>query len=161
MPAVQSDGAATGDRAGPGPGGGLVSVVYVSTAVRPFGRRELLSLLRDARARNAAAGITGMLLYRSGNFIQALEGPPAAVDALLGRIARDGRHAGMILVLRRTVATREFAGWSMGFDDLSRHDLAGEPGFSDFLRRVEAGKASDADSGIAMALLRRFARNNR
>lgn len=70
----------------------LVAAVYVSSAVAPFTPQELLELLRRARQDNEAAGITGMLLYRSGNFIQTIEGPAAAVDTLLKRIACDPRR---------------------------------------------------------------------
>lgn len=144
-----------------GPSEGLVAAVYVSSAARPFGADALLELLRHARRNNEAAGVTGMLLYRSGNFIQAIEGPAAAIDALLERIARDPRHTGMIRVMRRPIRSREFAGWSMGFDDISNRDLACEPGFSDFLRRLAEGTATGDDAGIAMTLLRRFRGNNR
>ncbi|MCC7049448.1 MAG: BLUF domain-containing protein [Alphaproteobacteria bacterium] len=144
-----------------GPAGVLVSAVYVTSAIKPFGRQELLELLRHARRNNEAAGITGMLLYRSGNFIQAIEGPAEAVDRLLDRIALDPRHAGMIQVVRQPITRREFAAWSMAFDDISNRDLAGEPGFSDFLRRLEDGTASSDDAGIAMTMLRRFGQTNR
>ncbi len=54
-------------------------LVYVSSAVRPFSRVDLDDLLATSRANNARVGITGMLLYKDGNFMQVLEGDEEAV----------------------------------------------------------------------------------
>lgn len=139
----------------------LVQVVYVSSATQPFSPEDLNELLRHSRARNAADGITGMLLYRSGNFIQAVEGPEAAIDRLLARIARDKRHQGLITIIRQPVAGRSFGDWSMGFDDLSDEAAAADQGFTDFLRRMDAGPVGPADSNFALRMLERFKQNIR
>ncbi len=69
-----------------------VCLVYASAATRDFGPSELAQILTKSGRNNLRAGITGMLLYRSGNFIQTIEGPAAAVDTLLKRIACDPRR---------------------------------------------------------------------
>lgn len=108
-------------------------VVYVSSAVRLFGDAELREVLAVSRRNNTAAGITGLLLYRGGNFIQTLEGTRPAVEDALERIGRDQRHRGIIVVLREAAPVRQFAGWSMGFENLDGVDLAALPGYSSFL----------------------------
>jgi hypothetical protein len=60
-----------------------------------------VALLGTARRRNAAAGVTGMLLYRDGNVAQTLEAPDEAVEATFRRIEQDPRHRGVILLLLR------------------------------------------------------------
>jgi len=139
----------------------LVSVVYVSSAAIPFSQEALKALLRDSRRRNADAGVTRMLLYRSGNFIQAIEGPGPAIDALLDRIRRDPRHRDMIPVLRRPIDRREFGAWSMGYENLEDRAIEDDPGFTDFLRRLDRGALDSGDGGVALRLLDRFKQTNR
>ena len=73
------------------PAAALRRVLYVAAARNPFSREELAALLAKSRANNERDGVTGMLLYRDGLFIQALEGPPGAMRALLARIRADSR----------------------------------------------------------------------
>ena len=54
----------------------LVSLSYVSSAVRKLDDHELLEVLRVARKNNERLGVTGMLLYHDGNFMQILEALP-------------------------------------------------------------------------------------
>jgi hypothetical protein len=81
---------------GPDPDGSgkLLRAVYVSTATRDLRDEELGALLDVSRRDNAARGITGALAYHDRVFIQVLEGPEAAVEALLATIARDPRTPG-------------------------------------------------------------------
>ena len=109
-------------------------LVYVSAAVTWFSAAELHSLLAAARANNQRAGITGMLLYKDGNFMQVLEGEEAAVRALQARIACDLRHRGMVVIASGPLQQRQFPDWTMGFADLSL--VADSPlpeGYSEFL----------------------------
>ena len=62
---------------------------------------------------NAAAGVTGFLLYREGWFLQALEGDLDAVDQAFDRIRRDRRHLDVRIVADEPAFERAFADWSM------------------------------------------------
>ena len=106
-------------------------LVYVSAAVTWFSEAELRGLLAHCRAANTAAGITGMLLYKDGNFMQVLEGEESAVRALHARIAADPRHRGMVTIDSGPLAARQFADWSMGFADLDA--AAALPGYVPFV----------------------------
>jgi hypothetical protein len=107
--------------------------VYVSSAVQLFNDEGLTALLKESRENNARASVTGMLLYRDGNFMQFLEGPKDKVCALLERIKLDPRHRGMIVLLQQDHADREFSEWSMGFQRLNGEKMPEVPGYSDFL----------------------------
>lgn len=112
----------------------LVSLVYVSSATREFQSPELLEILRTARKNNQGLDVTGMLLYKDGNFMQVLEGPGNAVTELMCSIERDGRHRGMIVLIKKPIEERQFAKWSMAFKDLnelSPDDKAGHSAFLD------------------------------
>jgi hypothetical protein len=52
----------------------ISQVVYASTALQAFTKPELQALLQEIRPKNAELGITGLLLYKDGNFMQVLEG---------------------------------------------------------------------------------------
>lgn len=105
-------------------------LVYLSSAVTWFSSKELNDLLSTCRKRNAEADITGMLLYKDGNFMQVLEGEESAVRKVLARIRADLRHRGLVVIDSGHTAEREFAQWGMGFVDLQgdTHALPAEYG---------------------------------
>ncbi|MHB1206888.1 MAG: BLUF domain-containing protein, partial [Rhodospirillaceae bacterium] len=78
----------------------MLQLIYASAAVKPFTPEALKVLLAKARAKNSAAGITGMLLYHAGSFLQALEGPNDAVASLFKVIEKDPRHTTVRLLFR-------------------------------------------------------------
>ncbi|MBL8696821.1 MAG: BLUF domain-containing protein [Alphaproteobacteria bacterium] len=130
----------------------LLQLVYLSTAARLMSDSELATLLDVSRERNAAAGLTGMLLYADGQFMQALEGPAEPLISTYGRIRRDPRHRSLIEMLRQGVPDRSFADWSMGFRRGARRDLDALPGYSDFLDRPDGSAGAD----VARAFLHSF-----
>ena len=66
----------------------MFNVVYWSNAARPFTDGELFEMLACWREKNERFGITGLLLYKEGAFIQTLEGEEAPVRALYAAIAQ-------------------------------------------------------------------------
>ena len=71
------------------------------------------SIVRASAEANAAAGVTGSIVFMSGTFIQALEGPLAYVEATFERICRDLRHRQLQLLAMTTADRRVFADWAM------------------------------------------------
>ena len=106
---------------------------YVSSAASLFSGEQLAQLLEASRVANERGAITGMLLYKDGNFMQTVEGPEAAIDALRERLRDDPRHKGLLMLLSGTREERLFDGWSMGFQDLADADTSALPGYSEFL----------------------------
>ena len=111
----------------------MFSLVYVSSATRPLSPAELVALLEGARDYNARAGITGMLLYKAGNFMQAIEGDDDAVHTLYDKIQKDPRHKAIFTLQRRQVEERQFPQWSMGFQDLLDPEVKALPAYNEFL----------------------------
>jgi hypothetical protein len=132
--------------------GPLFQIVYVSSAVRPFSTDELIKLLDKARPRNLAAGVTGMLLYHDGNFIQLLEGPEESVRKTHERIRKDPRHTGLITLVHKQAQERYFSDWSMGFKKVSLNEAKQIPGFTDFLFHTERGQAESAPNATLRLL---------
>jgi len=120
----------------------LISLTYLSTATDPLDDAELRELLGTVRELNHAHGLTGMLLYAGGHFIQTLEGPADVVDAAFARIDHDRRHRNLIVALREEIETRTFPDWSMGFETLDQEEAGRVPGFNDYLA---TGTVSEED----------------
>ena len=137
----------------------LFRMVYVSTASKLFDSAELREMLKEANERNKETGITGMLLYKDGQFMQVLEGEAEAVTATFSRINRDPRHHGIMVLVRGSVQERRFPTWSMAFRDLSLPDHQEVPGFSEFLNTPLTGKEFNDDPEHCEKLLLFFKKN--
>ena len=98
----------------------LVRLMYASRAVAAVDQDQLLAILRKSKANNPALGVTGVLCYSEGIFLQALEGGRSAVNALYNRISGDNRHSQVELLTYEEIGERRFAGWSMGQVNMSR-----------------------------------------
>ncbi len=133
-------------------------LVYVSSATRPFSGEDLRALLETCRKNNAELGVTGMLLYKDGNFMQVLEGDEDAVRGLYERIAADPRHGGELTLQEGHAEGRQFADWSMGFRDLNSPEGRSTPGYSEFLNAPLTGREFSGDPSRAQKLLLTFKR---
>jgi hypothetical protein len=93
----------------------LVRLTYASRFARGVGPAQVEDIMRASRRRNPKAGITGALCYAPGLFLQCLEGPRDAVNALYRRIAADPRHRDLALLEFSEIGRRAFARWSMAY----------------------------------------------
>ncbi len=94
----------------------LKSLVYTSSAATfDVTDDELNEILEASRSNNKAAGVTGMLLFAEGSFIQVLEGAPADVDEIYARICADPRHDQLLKLYDHPIPNRNFPEWSMGY----------------------------------------------
>ena len=98
----------------------LVRLLYVSRAVSPDSPEVIESILSDSRAHNLGQGITGILCYGGGIFLQAIEGGRNAVSELYGHIQKDARHKDVVLLHYEEITERRFGGWTMRQVDTSR-----------------------------------------
>jgi hypothetical protein len=113
--------------------GVLFQIVYTSTASESLSRVDLMELLKHSVRRNTRAGITGLLLYYDGTFMQTLEGEEAAVVSLFAKISRDPRHHHVIPLVEGPIARRDFSSSAMAFRDLNSPGLQNLPGFKEIL----------------------------
>jgi len=139
---------------------GLIRVIYVSTARDSVDARELADILNVSVRNNEPSGLTGMLLYAGGSFMQVLEGDAAAVDATLARVKRDPRHTDVLEIDRSAVDERAFAKWHMGFRSLDAADAVAHPNYAPFFTHGFDPAALGARPGTALELLQEFARSN-
>jgi hypothetical protein len=97
----------------------LVRLLYCSRAV-DTSEAAIESILSQARQHNPVSGITGILCYGGGIFLQAIEGGRMQVSELFGAIQKDERHKDVALLHFEEILERRFGGWSMGQVNLSR-----------------------------------------
>ncbi|MFY9137811.1 BLUF domain-containing protein [Zwartia sp.] len=98
----------------------LVRLLYVSRALDPSANEETDSILDSSRQHNIANGITGILCYGGGIYLQAIEGGRKQVNELYGHIIRDTRHKDVVLLHYEEITERRFGGWTMGKVNLSK-----------------------------------------
>jgi len=99
----------------------MFRLIYRSKEREEFSPSDLKKLLALARSRNRAVRVTGMLIYKKGDFLQVLEGDEAAVKRTFLRIENDPRH-GDLCVMQHAEFVRGpqmFRKWSMGFADVT------------------------------------------
>jgi hypothetical protein len=97
----------------------LVRLLYASRAIDPASA-EIEQILAQSRQGNPGLGITGILCYGGGIFLQAIEGGRNAVSELYGHIQRDPRHKDVILLHYEEISERRFSGWTMGQVNMSK-----------------------------------------
>lgn len=131
-------------------------LIYVSSAVMPFSRSELVELLAKSHENNAALDVSGMLLYKDGNFMQVLEGEEEVVRNLYAKIGLDPRHRGLLIILQGSLEERQFPDWSMGFRDLNAADAISTPGYNEFLNTPLTDEKFSLDPTRSQKLLMVF-----
>lgn len=138
---------------------GLIRLIYVSNAEHEVEAAELARILEVSASNNLARGITGMLLYANGSFLQILEGEAAAVDETYERVSRDRRHANIFLLEREAIGERSFARWGMGFKRLGAADIAAHPAYAAFFEHGFNAADFGVRPGLALEILMDFSRS--
>ena len=91
----------------------LVRLLYASRAL-DTSAGAIEAILAQSRQYNPACGITGILCYGGGIFLQAIEGGRNAISDLYGHIQKDTRHKDVVLLQYEEISERRFSGWTMG-----------------------------------------------
>ncbi|MBT0606697.1 BLUF domain-containing protein [Aequorivita echinoideorum] len=121
----------------------LSTICYISNSVKLFPDEEIQALFDQTISNNNYYGITGILIYQEGTFIQVIEGENAIIDALFYKIERDERHNQITVILRHPIDERIFSNYKLGFRTMNNFEELKE--FSKYL-------ATLADSPYAKSL---------
>ena len=92
----------------------LVRLLYASNPAKQLDNGIVDSILETSRKNNPARGITGLLCFGGGLFMQVLEGGRDEVCELYNTIVRDARHANVRLLSYEEIPERRFGSWTMG-----------------------------------------------
>lgn len=135
----------------------LKHLIYISSATSPCSNSDLGKILESSARHNKALGVTGMLLYASGYFMQVLEGEPDSVADIYGRIAKDARHTDLAVLSNEPIAKRSFSQWNMGYRGLTQEDASTHPSLAPFFSKGFDANVIGAAPGRALSMLRLFA----
>ena len=131
---------------------GLQRLIYASRWTDPT-RGDIDAIVADLLARSIAnnrmTGVTGLLLFQRGWFLQVLEGPLEVVDDTFDRIRRDLRHTDIRTVADLPIAARAFGDWTMAAERFDAAMAAGLAG----LEIDETFNPASLDPSSAMSLL--------
>jgi hypothetical protein len=130
-------------------------LIYVSTLLGDS-EQELKAILASSVKHNSLNGITGMLLYYRGGFMQVLEGDESVVMETYARICNDKRHHHITTLTITEVQQRHFDKWTMGYKHIDANEIAKFPQYApifDFNRQASAIKATP---GLALEMLLLF-----
>ncbi len=137
----------------------MLCIVYVSSASWLLSGEELRNILRSSRRNNERLGVTGMLLYRGGNFIQALEGPERPVRQVYDTLCHDPRHGSIIKIADRPLHQRFFPDWTMGFYNADKLPQPDRDVVTPFLTEPAGMESIANQSSLAYKLLLSFKRS--
>jgi hypothetical protein len=123
----------------------MLQMLYVSGASAHMTDAGIKEILTASRRNNLRAGITGMLLWADGVFIQILEGEQEAVRALYRRI-------------EQVADKRLFTEWSMGFKQLDAEKAEDKKLFQ-ISRSALADRIAGDDGGMFLETVLAFSRD--
>ena len=122
----------------------LIQLVYISTATQRHDEAALTKIMASASKKNEPDGLTGMLIYCDGNFMQVLEGEPDVVDATFARISNDPRHKEI-----------------MGFRAIDLPELLLWPAYAPFFDGRFSIASFGAHPSVALEMLKDFGLSDR
>ena len=133
-------------------------LIYISTSIKLMDDAQLESLLQTCRLNNQKLNVTGMLLYKSGNFMQMLEGDKTTIFNLLNHIKKDSRHKDIYKIMDGEINQRSFNDWSMGFYNMQISDSRTE--YSKYFDNTFTLKTFADDEQAAYNFIRNFNERN-
>ncbi len=134
----------------------LYQLIYVSTATKDMSENDLLELLTQSRYNNEKLGITGLLLYLDGHFLQVLEGSAFNVKGVFRNIQQDSRNTDVSVTFTQYIDKREFGDWNMGFVNLETLNPDEIQGYSDFLQKPMSQDTFNNNPAMAQNYLDAF-----
>ena len=123
------------------------AIAYVSAATWNLLDEQVEHIVTESRRLNALNGITGVLLYCDGNFMQYFEGEQDAVIETFTRIRASESHYQLNELMNQPILEREFGDWTMRFS---------RPRPEEFVELAAARWKGTAQTGPGASLMRSF-----
>lgn len=122
----------------------LFQLVSVSQADETLSYRDLEAFLDAAIQRNTANGVTGLLVYRDGRFLQILEGAQDDVLEAIGESIKEPQHTRVKVVAERPTGDRLFPFWAMAYQDGDLESSPCAPLFERLFQLAGDSKSNEA-----------------
>ena len=91
----------------------LSTLIYCSRISTDLNIPGVYDILKHSTHYNTQHSITGMMVFNSRYFVQAIEGPQTPILVLCEKIQRDKRHRNFVVLGHEKIAKRTWANWSM------------------------------------------------
>jgi hypothetical protein len=121
-----------------------------------MGQRTLNDIARTAHRNNLESGVSGLLIFSEGQFIQILEGDTVEILQLVANIGVDKRNTNLKVLWHGSQRERQFPDWTMGCFDMTASDAPEFP--SQFIHNA---LTQDNWTDQMTSVLRRFYIDNR
>jgi len=96
----------------------LHEILYCSVLAPDLEPDAVGKIVGQARARNAAREISGLLVFDGQRFCQHIEGPQRELLSLMNAIGEDRRHTDIRVVYEGTLDARRYQRFDMGYADI-------------------------------------------
>ena len=120
---------------------------------------EIESIAKRSTEKNSKVGVTGLLVYSRGNFLQLLEGPILSVVNVYQVIRQDPRHERVTQLAFGSCQSVLFAEWGMGLIDLTRGvgmDSLPFTSLHAFAKSIESMKAERSATPLITEFMRQL-----
>lgn len=133
----------------------IYQIFYLSSS-KINNEKEIDDLVYKSLSYNASKTISGILLFRSGIFLQLLEGDQQEVEKLFKKIETDSRHANLVVLFRQNTDRRIFPEWDMGLKILSDLDIKMVNEILSWNKLISSKKGDEIDHHLILHMLDRF-----
>jgi len=106
-------------------------IVYTSNSKDKLREKDLEQLLFQCQRNNSRNGITGLLLYIDGKFVQVLEGDKEKLEEVFKKIQLDHRHEKVNKLIEGESKKRNYSNWAMGYKSLMPEEVMERLGYRD------------------------------
>lgn len=97
------------------------NLLYTSELAPHSSAKDVAAITQVSRINNRRDRITGLLVFDGECFAQLVQGPPAMIDRLMGRLLVDPRHHQIDVLLHDgTASAPHFPDWQLGFFSFDR-----------------------------------------
>ena len=97
----------------------LVRIIYASEAKTKIDVPMSRAILEKAQENNERNDLTGMLVFNSRYFLQAIEGSPQKINALYNVLMTDPRHTNLFILGYEHITERMYGEWRMNYATLN------------------------------------------
>jgi len=126
----------------------LKTICYISDSTLNDLPYDLKKIFQTAKTNNIKNQITGLLIYKSNNFFQILEGDQKKVDKLFHKISLDDRHQNIFKILETTIESRHFEDYRFGFTIIKNKDALNN--LEDYLNWLRDAENTIANEIVTM-----------
>jgi len=114
------------------------AILYISdyTGTETELDTALLNICANAKKKNPNHGISGVLFYHNGNFLQLIEGERDELENLMSIVAKDTRHMNITRLIDEVIEERGFAEWNMDTFNLDDNKTINRPEVAEIKRLI-------------------------